>query len=67
MKVLSLVSYTVFPARTGGQRGIALMEQYLAREVDLVCVTVRSNDPKYAAYPVFNILSNSPLRYINPF
>ena len=68
MKVLSLVPYKIFPATFGGQRAIALFNKYLARETDLVCVTVRSNLPRYAAgYRVHNILSDAVFRYANPF
>jgi glycosyltransferase involved in cell wall biosynthesis len=67
MKILSLVPYTVFPAINGGQRNIVLFNKWIARHTSLLCVTVKSNDPGYADYPVLNRLSNSPLRYINPF
>ena len=66
MKVLSLVPYKVFPALTGGQRNIVLQNKYMALQTELICVTVKSNDPAGANYPVMNILGNSPLRYINP-
>jgi glycosyltransferase involved in cell wall biosynthesis len=66
--VLSLVPYTVLPARFGGQKGIALFNKYFSTQVKLVCVTTQKNDPTAAeGYEVLNILSNSPLRYINPF
>lgn len=66
--ILSLVSYRVFPAGTGGEKGIALFEQYLAKRAELVCVTVKINQPSAAkGLKVLNILSDSPLRYINPF
>lgn len=65
--VLSLVSYPFLPAKVGGQKGIALFNKYFAKQVRLVCVTVRRNDPAAAeGYEVRNILSDSPLRYINP-
>ena len=65
--ILSLIPYRVFPAGTGGQKGIALFEQYLAKRADLVCVTVKSNDPSAAqGLKLLNILPDSPLRYINP-
>jgi len=68
MKVLSLVPYTIFPAKVGGQKGIALFNEYLAKECDLTCVTIQNNDPKFAkGYHVLNILGNSSLRYINFF
>lgn len=67
-KVLGLASYNILPATTGGQKAIALFYKYLGRQVELVCVTVRSSQPQAAeGYEVLNILSNSPLRYINLF
>ncbi len=66
--ILSIVPYKIFPARVGGQKGIALFSEYLAKEIKLICITVRSNDPTYAnGYTVLNVLSNATLRYINPF
>lgn len=65
--IISLVPYQFLPARVGGQRGIALFNKYLAKHVRLVCVTVRSNAPELAeGYEIANVLSTSPLRYINP-
>lgn len=65
-KVCSIVPYKIFPAKLGGQKGIALFNEYLARELQLVCVTVKSNDPKFAgAYVVLNVLSDAFYRYIN--
>jgi glycosyltransferase involved in cell wall biosynthesis len=68
INVLSLVSYQVLPAKTGGQRSISLFNKYLAQQVNLFCVTTRNNQATgNEGYPVFNRLSNSPLRYANPF
>jgi glycosyltransferase involved in cell wall biosynthesis len=68
MKIISLVPYTIFPAKVGGQKGIALFTQYLAKECDLVMVTVKSNDPSFAnGYKMYNCISNGAFRYINPF
>lgn len=68
VKILSIIPYTIFPARTGGQRGIAIFNEYLAKETELISVTVKSNDPSYAkGYTVYNILSDAAFRYINPF
>src|SRR5688500_13877873 len=66
INVCSLVSYAFLPARGGGQKGIALFNQYFAQHVRLICVTTRNNDPQAAAYPVHTLLSNSPVRYANP-
>jgi len=65
--VLSLVSYKIFPAKLGGQKGIALFNKYFSKLHQLTCVTIKDNDPSYADYKVLNILSNSKLRYINIF
>ncbi len=67
-KILSLVSYKILPAKLGGQKSLALFTEYLAKEAELVCVTVKSNDQLYAkGYLLLNILSDSALRYINLF
>lgn len=65
--VLGLVSYKIFPAKSGGQKNIALFYNYFSAYHNLVCVTIKTNDPSYAEYTVLNILSNSKLRYINIF
>lgn len=66
--VMSIVSYPFLPAKVGGQKGIALFNKYFSRYRELVCVTTKKNDPAAAeGYKVLNILSNSPLRYINLF
>jgi glycosyltransferase involved in cell wall biosynthesis len=68
VKILSIVPYKIFPAKVGGQKGIALFNEYLAKEVELVCITVKSNDAAYAnGYQILNLLSDSFLRYVNPF
>ncbi len=52
----------------GGQKGIALFNRYLSRYVDLTCITIEANRQSSSEpYPIQNILSNSPSRYINPF
>lgn len=65
--VLSLVSYNIFPAVTGGQKNIALFNQYLSQHHSLTCVTVRSHSAPLADYDVLQSLSPSPLRYANFF
>lgn len=68
VKVLSLVSYKFLPPDMGGQKGIAFFNRYLSKETDLACVTVKSNEAvNTETYPIQAILSNSSLRYINPF
>ena len=65
--VLSIVSYKIFPAKLGGQKGIALFNEYFSKHHKLFCVTIKDNEPSLASYKVFNLLSNSPFRYINIF
>jgi len=66
--IISLVSYPFLPARTGGQRGVALFYKYFSRWRRVVCVTTQKNDAAAAeGYEVLPILSNSSYRYINPF
>ena len=65
--VLCMVSYKIFPARFGGQKGIAQFYEHLSRYEHLTCLTVRSNDPAAAPYDVLNRMGDGPLRYINIF
>jgi polysaccharide biosynthesis protein PslH len=66
--VISIVSYPFLPARVGGQKGIALFSKYFSNFLKLICITTKKNDPAAAeGYEVYNVLSNSPLRYINVF
>ncbi|MBA2249954.1 MAG: glycosyltransferase family 4 protein [Chitinophagaceae bacterium] len=67
-KVLSLVSYKIFPPKLGGQKGIALFNQFFSPYHQVICVTTKNNDPGFAKnYKLLNILSNSKFRYINIF
>ncbi len=68
LNVLSIVSYNFLPAKMGGQKGIALFNQFFAKQVNLHCATVSNNKVDgNEGYRIFNILSNSKLRYINVF
>jgi hypothetical protein len=66
--VIPIVSYPFLPAKVGGQKGVAFFYKYFSRHHRVICVTTKKNDPAAAeGYEVLNILSNSPLRYINLF
>ena len=67
LNVLSLVSYNFLPAKMGGQKNIALHNQYLSTHVNLIAVSTKSNDISLVNYKVYNIVSNSFFRYINVF
>ena len=67
VKILSLVSYQFLPPNMGGQKCIAYFNRYLSKKISLSCITTKNNS-KHAdeGYCIENILSNSPIRYINP-
>jgi polysaccharide biosynthesis protein PslH len=65
--VLSIVSYKIFPADSGGKKYIASFNEYLSKYHSLYCITVRDNIPSAASYKIINEISNSQLRYINIF
>src|SRR5689334_1972173 len=66
--VVSIVPYKFLPPKIGGQKGIALFNEYFGRYVNLTCVTVSSNENGYAKdYEAIAVFSNSQLRYANPF
>ena len=68
MNIISLISYPFLPARSGGQKGIALFYKYFSRYQPVTCIGTKKNQPELAdGYELLNILSNSRFRYINPF
>ncbi len=68
MNIISIVSYPFLPARSGGQKGIALFYKYFSKHRSVTCITTKKNQPDLAeGYEVRNILTDSRARYINPF
>ena len=68
MNIISLISYPFLPARSGGQKGIALFYKYFSKYHQVTCIGTRKNDPALAeGYELMNILPDSSFRYINPF
>jgi polysaccharide biosynthesis protein PslH len=66
--VVSIVPYKFLPPKIGGQKGIALFNQYFSRYVQLVCLTISSNENDYAkGYEAIAVFPASQLRYINLF
>ena len=65
--VLSIVTYKIFPPKLGGQKGIALFNQYFSEEVNLFCFTIRDNNPAGISYKVYNEMENGSGRYANAF
>lgn len=65
-RVLSIVPYQVLPARLGGEKGIALFNQYLGKKLELVVISTKNNEARYAEnYTILPELSVSRIRYIN--
>jgi glycosyltransferase involved in cell wall biosynthesis len=66
--VVSIVPYKFLPPKIGGQKGIALFNQYFSRYVQLICLTINTNENEYAkGYEVIAVFPASQLRYINLF
>jgi glycosyltransferase involved in cell wall biosynthesis len=65
LQILSIIPYKIYPAKLGGEKGIAVFNDYLSKQAELVAVTVRENDPELAPYRLYNIMSNSRSRYAN--
>lgn len=61
------MSYNFLPAKMGGQKCIASLYDFLNKEINLICVSTKNNNPSIVPYKVYNILSNSFWRYINVF
>ncbi len=68
INVLSIVSYGFLPALMGGEKNISIFNDHLSGLVNLCCVTVKKVEiPGTPKYEILPLLSNSMLRYINPF
>jgi polysaccharide biosynthesis protein PslH len=67
-KILSVVWYKVLPAKYGGQKGIALFNKYLSREIELVCLCSKNNEePGELNYKLIPDLPLSKTQFLNPF
>lgn len=68
LRIVSIIPYKVLPARLGGEKGIAVFNEYVGSLVPITAITTRSNEVSYAKnYEVINSISDSRIRYINPF
>jgi len=68
IRVASLVSYQVMPAKMGGQKGIYLFLKYFSRHCNVICYTIKKNSAGAdEPFTIKNILSDHKLRYINLF
>lgn len=67
-RVVSIIPYKILPARLGGEKGIAVFNEYVASLVPIKAISTQNNDISSAKnYTVVNTLSNSRIRYINIF
>jgi glycosyltransferase involved in cell wall biosynthesis len=67
IRVASLVSYKIVPAKTGGQRAITLLLGYLSQRVPLTCYSTSDNEPgEGITFELIPFFGSSRLRYINP-
>ena len=68
INIAALVPYQVYPAKMGGQKGIALFYQYLSKLLPITMISTKNNAfPKESNMSFLPLLSNSRSRYINPF
>lgn len=65
--ILSIVWYKILPARFGGQKGIALFNEYLSRQHSLVCLCSENNVADNSIhYRVLPELPTSKWQFIDP-
>jgi glycosyltransferase involved in cell wall biosynthesis len=66
--ILSLVWYKVLPAKFGGQKGVALFNQYVGKHHHIVCLCSSNNEPGGdEGFTVINELPDSKWQFADPF
>ena len=67
-RIISIVPYKILPAKLGGEKGIAVFNEYVGKETEITAVSTRNNKTDEAKnYNMLPWLSESRLRYINIF
>jgi len=67
-KIAALIPYPVYPAKMGGQKGIALFYRYLSEKIPVALIGVKGQQPDRESAPLFlGMLEKSRLRYVNIF
>lgn len=61
-----MVPYPIYPAKMGGQKGIALFYQYLSDRIPVTIITVGNQHATNFKGHFLPVLGSSKLRYINP-
>ncbi|MDE3142832.1 MAG: glycosyltransferase [Bacteroidota bacterium] len=68
MVLLGIVSYKIFPARLGGQKGIADFYQFISKECDVVLATSTDNkEITESPFKIYNFLFNQWKGFLNVF
>ena len=68
IQIAALVPYSIFPAKMGGQKAVALFYHYLGASLPVTIISVKNNEfPQQFNARFIPALGNSILRYINPF
>src|SRR5690349_15226577 len=66
IRVLSLVWYKILPPVFGGQKGVALFNEYLGRLTPLTCLCSKNNEQVDASYNIDNSLPIAKGQFLNP-
>jgi glycosyltransferase involved in cell wall biosynthesis len=66
MKIVSLVWFKIFPAKFGGQKGIAIFLEYLTAYFDITCLCSRDNNYLGNSLKVVPKLPVRKWQFINP-
>lgn len=61
-----IVPYVVYPAKMGGQKGIALFYEYLSKLLPVTMLSTGEQIPEHFGGKYISILGESKYRYINP-
>lgn len=67
MVILGIVSYKIFPARLGGQKGIADFYQFLSKECEVILATSNDNKEEIEnhSFKIYNFLFNQWKGFLN--
>ena len=68
MKIVSLVWFKIFPAKYGGQKGIALFEEHLGKHSEITCICSDDNEKDHcSSLTVLPIIPKGKWQFINVF
>ncbi|MBS1627322.1 MAG: glycosyltransferase family 4 protein [Bacteroidetes bacterium] len=68
MIVMGIISYKVFPANMGGQKGVAMFYEYLSKQTETILVTTKENKTaNFSVINQYNFLFNHNWGWLNIF